>query len=395
MEIAALNEQVDHLLLERQEAAQVAEKLEAIHQQQAKELIAATTELAELEEAYSTLLSEHSHSIEEVAQLTEINERLQQEKNKQVTKIKQLEEQIRMDQQTIETMKDAMTEGKVEETQEQRNTEAVSNDANELAQPFQAGKEALNDELLQAQEEITKLESQLDDQIYHQELLDKNAELEKKLMEKNAQITRLLEEVASSSGAIDSEEGEQSGPTTKEHADQLEKLATLNEQIVELTETCQKLQAEKGEVTRRLQTTEEVLQQKNHQLQQLEELLVKKSNDMAGDPEALAQAKQTIDDLMKKNDALKAEVTQSQLEIGEVLFTAKKQANRTLEEAQSEAKHLVDAAELEVESISNRAKKILLEVKESKTTFLELYADLESKVEQLTKGALLKNEKQE
>ncbi|MFQ7234071.1 MAG: hypothetical protein ACLRPU_04325, partial [Enterococcus hulanensis] len=136
------------------------------------------------------------------------------------------------------------------------------------------------------------------------------------------------------------------------------------------------LQMEKAEVTRRLQTTEEVLQQKNQQLQQLEELLVKKSDEASCDPEALVQANLQVDELRKKNEELKQEVVQSQLEIGEVLFTAKKQANRTIEEAQVEAKHLMDAAELEVENIGNRARKILMEVSESKESVLEIYADL-------------------
>ena len=88
---------------------------------------------------------------------------------------------------------------------------------------------------------------------------------------------------------------------------------------------------------------------------------------------------------------LKEESTQSQLEIGEVLFSAKKQANRTIEEAQSEAKRLIDEAELEVETIGNRARKILLEVSESKETVLDIYTDLEQKVEQLAKGSLMSN----
>ncbi|MFR3687014.1 MAG: hypothetical protein ACLTXM_18495, partial [Enterococcus sp.] len=88
------------------------------------------------------------------------------------------------------------------------------------------------------------------------------------------------------------------------------------------------------------------------------------------------------------------EVTQSQLEIGEVLFTAKKQANRTIEEAQVEAKHLIGAAELEVENIGNRAKKILREVAESKEAVLEIYSDLEYKVEQLAKGTILAEKQQ-
>ena len=97
---------------------------------------------------------------------------------------------------------------------------------------------------------------------------------------------------------------------------------------------------------------------------------------------------------MEKNELLKQEVTQSQLDIGEVLYTAKKQANRTIEEAQIEAKHLIGAAELEVENIGNRAKKVLREVAESKESVMEIYSDLEYKVDQLAKGVILTEKKQ-
>ncbi|MFR3685227.1 MAG: hypothetical protein ACLTXM_09350, partial [Enterococcus sp.] len=54
------------------------------------------------------------------------------------------------------------------------------------------------------------------------------------------------------------------------------------------------------------------------------------------------------------------------------------------------AKHLISSAELELENISNRAKKILIEVSESRKNVLSIYDDLEFKVEALSNGSLLK-----
>lgn len=137
-----------------------------------------------------------------------------------------------------------------------------------------------------------------------------------------------------------------------------------------------------------MQDYEQRLQQKQEEADTLKEQLQAKNDEVIEcDPDALLQARNQINELMEKNITLKQEVTQSQLEIGEVLFTAKKQANRTIEEAQVEAKHLIGTAELEVENIANSAKKILREVAESKEAVLEIYADLENKVDQLAHEA--------
>lgn len=335
-EIQRLHEQVGELLLERDRLESSHQFLEETNQNQKTELAKLKQQLGEADQ--------------EIQQLKEERATLQKQLKEQSSEINQLEERVRMEEK-------------------------------ESLEQYQMDKDTLNEELSQAQEEITQLESQRDDWMDHKELIEKNRDLEAQLIVKEREIDRLLEATA------------QDKEQRVENEDQVIEAEKRDEKVTELTKLCDQLQKEKAEVTRRLQTTEEVLKQKNQQLQQLEDLLVKKSDEVTDDPEVLAQAQRQIDELIEKNTALKAEVTQSQLEIGEVLFAAKKQANRTIEEAQIEAKHLMDAAELEVETIGNRAKKILLEVTESKGTFLELYEDLERKVEQLAKGALFGEKK--
>lgn len=118
--------------------------------------------------------------------------------------------------------------------------------------------------------------------------------------------------------------------------------------------------------------------------------LLKEQQQNVDSNEELAFAKRQINELVEKNEELKKEVVQSQQEIGEVLISAKKQANRTVEAAQVEARHMISSAELELENISNRAKKIYIETSESKESVMMMYDELLSKIDQLSKGALLK-----
>lgn len=104
--------------------------------------------------------------------------------------------------------------------------------------------------------------------------------------------------------------------------------------------------------------------------------------------EELIQTKRQINELMVLNEELKKEVDQSQREIGEVLISAKKQASRTIQEAEVEAKQMIHTAELTLDTIGNRAKKIALEVDESRQGVLKLYEELQEKVAQLSKGSI-------
>ena len=140
-----------------------------------------------------------------------------------------------------------------------------------------------------------------------------------------------------------------------------EEIAKLEEQTSRLEE----LEAEKERLASRLADAQV-------------ELSKLKEQKVAEESLELIQAKKQVEELTEKNEQLKKEVVQSQ------------QENRTIEEAQTEAKHLISSAELELENISNRARKILIEVSESRKNVLSIYDDLEFKVEALSNGTLLK-----
>lgn len=99
----------------------------------------------------------------------------------------------------------------------------------------------------------------------------------------------------------------------------------------------------------------------------------------------LLRAKQQINDLLMKNQQLQEEALKSQQEIGEVMVSAKKEANRIVNEAKVEAKHLINSAELEMLNIGNRAKSISNEVEASKVEVLEIYRELEERLTKLTR----------
>ncbi|KAF1295616.1 hypothetical protein BAU15_03490 [Enterococcus sp. JM4C] len=107
----------------------------------------------------------------------------------------------------------------------------------------------------------------------------------------------------------------------------------------------------------------------------------------------LMKAEKEIQELKKRNEELQLEVGHSQQEIGEVLVSAKKQAKRTVEEAEADAKRMMNSAEMALEKISHKVKKISVEVNESRKNVAEIYDDLQFKIEKLVQvGSLDKEE---
>lgn len=320
-------------------------------------LLDSENQLKKAKKQHFESVQRYTSIIQQVNRLEEERGELRGQLKQHIVKNKQLEERL------------VNMEGNIKE---------LNKEKQHLEEQLSEEKEELNEALHQAQERITLMGAELADRKENADLDEKNKELRIDLTKKEDEILQLKKQI----------EVMQEGQSITDNADLINE---LNEKVEELENNCEAIHFEKAELSRRLKTTEEVIQQKNQQLKQFEELLVKQSEEVSFSPEELAQAKKQIEELTKENEQLKVESTKIQLEIGEVLFSAKKQANRTIEEAQSEAKHLIDEAELEVETIGNRARKILLEVSESKDTVLDIYTDLEQKVERLAKGALLNN----
>lgn len=178
----------------------------------------------------------------------------------------------------------------------------------------------------------------------------------------------------------------------KEPLERLEQLEAekhaLTTQLVKATEETADYHKKYEENTHLLQEQREQLAHSRTALEELHHRIEAGDFLQGGDYELYVEAQEKIATLTEQNDALKKEAARTQQEIGEVLLSAKKQASRTVEAAQMKADQSVKAAQLEIEGMSNQAKRILMEVTDSKETVLTLYGELQDSVEQLAEGKL-------
>ncbi|KAF1299235.1 hypothetical protein BAU15_00900 [Enterococcus sp. JM4C] len=166
------------------------------------------------------------------------------------------------------------------------------------------------------------------------------------------------------------------------------RLESLNAEVLQLTADKFDLKEQVRELNAKNTDLQGTISEQEAKIQSLVKQAEKRPED-EGDAEALLKAKRQINDLVEQNEALKQEVVESQKEIGEVLVSAKKQANLMLEEAHVEAKHMISTAELELENIGSRAKKIFIEVEDSKEQVVSMYNEMQKKINHLVEGSLL------
>ncbi len=81
---------------------------------------------------------------------------------------------------------------------------------------------------------------------------------------------------------------------------------------------------------------------------------------------------------------MRKENAELQEEISEVLIFARRKANRTLEGAKIESERILCAAEARIETIQERAKQIVSELKEVRGNVDELFDDLNDQIIQLS-----------
>ena len=162
----------------------------------------------------------------------------------------------------------------------------------------------------------------------------------------------------------------------------------LTIQLVKATEEAAAYQSQYEEKERVFNEQFSQLEQSNAELAALQSRIESGEFLQGSEYDLYVEAQEKINQLVQQNEQLTKEIEYSQKEIGEVLLTAKKQASRTLEEAQTEADHLIKAAKLELEGMENKARKILIEIDESKETVSSMYSDLQEKVRQLASGNL-------
>lgn len=125
------------------------------------------------------------------------------------------------------------------------------------------------------------------------------------------------------------------------------------------------------------------IEEKAPQMQDIEEQAAEQLVRLEAYQKENQALKKEVGQLSKLNDELKKEVADSQREIGEVLLTAKRQANRTLEMAQDEANQMIHSAKLQLEQLNSKAHESLIEIGQSKQAVAMMYGDLQEQVRKL------------
>ncbi|EOL41744.1 hypothetical protein RV11_GL002730 [Enterococcus phoeniculicola] len=259
--------------------------------------------------------------------------------------------------------------------------DTTSNDAEDMER---------NMKRYERQIKILQAEMIQEKQLHEQELNEVKAELDtmKETNQANSADAEIQEELAQLRKENEELKAD-SLKVTVNHSEELsKKIDSLNGEVVGLTADKLDLKDQLLDMTAKNKTLQETLKEKEAIIQSMTKQLDER-NDGEADSEALLKAKRQINDLMEQNEDLKQEVIESQKEIGEVLVSAKKQANQMLEEAHVEAKHMISSAELELENIGSRAKKIFIEVEDSKDQVVSMYNEMQSKINQLVEGSLL------
>ncbi|MDH6363565.1 regulator of replication initiation timing [Enterococcus sp. PF1-24] len=218
-------------------------------------------------------------------------------------------------------------------------------------------------------------------QAAQQELLQKNTQLENE----NKQLKQ------ASSASNNAVEGEHLEELRKELQNALKEKSDLEIQVGRLRAVNDKYLVQKDVLEAEVKALQTSYQEKDNECeaanQELRTLRSATSGNASNDAQLteLLQAKQQVNDLLFKNQALQEEAIKSQQEIGEVMVSAKKEATRIVSEAKVEAKHIINSAELEMLNIGNRAKTISNEVEESKNEVMGIYHELEERLNKLSR----------
>ena len=134
-----------------------------------------------------------------------------------------------------------------------------------------------------------------------------------------------------------------------------------------------------------------LINEKDQQILEKEELIQQlvedqKRQETVAENELIAKLQNQLSLLQNENEELKQEAVHSQHEIGEVLISARRQANRMVEKAKLDAQRIVKDSEAELQTIHDRAKEISCEVDESRQTIMSIYEELKNRVDQLAQS---------
>lgn len=163
-------------------------------------------------------------------------------------------------------------------------------------------------------------------------------------------------------------------------------------------EELQKVERQMDSVVNELHEKEELVTQLDQLIVEKDQLILEKEalvqqviqdqkqQESIVETELVSELQHQITTLQTENDQLKQEAIHSQHEIGEVLISARRQANRMVEKAKLDAQRIVKDSEAELQTIHDRAKEISCEVDESRQTIMSIYEELKSRVDQLAQS---------
>lgn len=211
------------------------------------------------------------------------------------------------------------------------------------------------------------------------------------------QLDQAEEEVSSLKASL---ENYQSLEADLQEAKQQIREFTMNQKDQELQrhEVVQKFEQRVDSLLNDLQEKEELIAQLDQMIVEKDQMILEKEDivqqliidqkhqDSVVESERIAQLQTQITNLKNENEQLKQEAVHSQHEIGEVLISARRQANRMVEKAKLDAQRIVKDSEAELQTIHDRAKEISCEVDESRQTILSIYEELKSRVDQLAQS---------
>lgn len=204
----------------------------------------------------------------------------------------------------------------------------------------------LEENLTQAKKEIDSLRSSLDHlRSVEAEVQESKQKYNELLMERNA-----------------------------ESGQRQEKISGLEKQLEALT-------AEMTKSEEQVLQLDQLVNEKNQLIEQL--LQEQEQQNIAIEGEVVSELQHQLMVIQKENDQLKQDAILSQQEIGEVLISARKQANRMVEKAKLDAQRIIQNSESEMQTIHDRAKEISFEVEESRQAILGIYEELKSRTDQL------------
>lgn len=360
------------------------DETESVPQKDLKsEIQAFEQQLADLQAALEKAEEEKQIAIEEQHLLEGQNQELQKEMMLKVVKMDELQGHVDLMEQQATTFHETNTQ--LEQTMNIQQAEIF--EGVKQMEEMRMKLETTKEELQRVLEEKTALSNEL----LH--ALGENQQLRTQLKESEQQAEQLIETSQLLQAAT--KENQKLQKEISQLEEPLEQIAQLSAeknaltiQLVKATEEAAAYQSQYEEKERVFNEQFSQLEQSNAELAALQSRIESVEFLRGSEYDLYVEAQEKINQLVQQNEQLTKEIEYSQKEIGEVLLTAKKQASRTLEEAQTEADHLIKAAKLELEGMENKARKILIEIDESKETVSSMYSDLQEKVRQLASGNL-------